>query len=158
VQWREALADDTLEVRLGEPRQRREVAIEETQPVVVVFQVEAPAHPLRQLVDEAELAVVVAGAHPIEHGAGDLGAERAPRRLGDGDLLFEAVAGEQQVDLGLVGPQPPLDDVPRDATVEAQDRVARADPGLFGGRAGRDGDDNGRAHGCTRLRARRHRS
>ena len=76
VQRRQALGDHPLEVGLGEAGQRREVPVQEAQPVVVVLQVQAAAQALRQLVDEAELAVVVARAHPVEHRAGHLGAER----------------------------------------------------------------------------------
>ena len=76
VQRRQALVDDTFEVRLGEAGEGREVAIEERQPVVVVFYVQAPAHALWKLVDEAELAVVVTSADAIEDGGRDLEPER----------------------------------------------------------------------------------
>ncbi len=69
VQRAQPLGDHTLEVGLGEAGERGEVAVEEREPVVVVLQREALPHPLRQLVDEAERAVVVAGAHPVEHRA-----------------------------------------------------------------------------------------
>ena len=68
--------DDPLEVGLGEAGQGGEVAVQERQPVVVVPHVQAAAHALGQLVDEAELAVVVAGPHPVEQGGVDLEAER----------------------------------------------------------------------------------
>ena len=80
VQRPEPLGHDPLEVGLGETGERREVPVEERQPVVVVLQVQALAHALGQLVDEAERAVVVAGAHPVEHRARQLDAER--RALG----------------------------------------------------------------------------
>ncbi len=105
VQRRQALGDDPFEIGLGEPGQRREVPVQEAEPVVVVLEVQAAAHPLGQLVDEAELAVVVAGADAVEHGAGHLGPERLARRLGDRRLDLDAVAREQQVDVGLVRPQ-----------------------------------------------------
>ena len=79
----EALGEDALGVELGEAGQRGEVPVEEGQPVVVVLQVEAAPHALGQLVDEAERAVVVAGADPVEDGRGDLHAERLPRLLVD---------------------------------------------------------------------------
>ena len=106
VQRRQALGHDPLEVGLGEPGERREVPVQEAQPVVVVLQVEAAAHALGQLVDEAELAVVVAGADPVEHGARHLGAERLTGPLGDVQLELEAAARDVEVDVGLVGPQP----------------------------------------------------
>ena len=67
VQRRQPLGDHPLEVGLGEAGERGEVPVQERQAVVVVLQVQAAAHALGQLVDEAELAVVVAGAHPVEH-------------------------------------------------------------------------------------------
>ena len=79
----EALGEDALGVELGETGQRREVAVQERQPVVVVLEVEAPPHALGQLVDEAEGAVVVAGPDPVEDGRGDLHPERLPRLLVD---------------------------------------------------------------------------
>ena len=102
MQRRQALGDDPLEVRLGEPCQGREVAVQEAEPVVVVLEVEAAAHPLRQLVDEAELTVVVAGPDAVEHGTGDLGAEGLAGGFGDGCLDLETVAREQQIDVGLI--------------------------------------------------------
>ena len=92
VQRRESLGDHSLEIGLGEAGQRREVAVEEAQPVVVVLEVETAAHPLGQLVDEAELAVVVARADAVEQGAGDLGPEWHTRRLVHGELDLDAVA------------------------------------------------------------------
>ena len=60
------LVDHPLQIGFGEAGEGREVPIEERQAVVVVLQVEALPHALRQLVDEAELAVVVARAHLVE--------------------------------------------------------------------------------------------
>ena len=80
VERRQPLGDHPLEVGLGEAGERGEVPVEERQPVVVVLQVEAPPQPRRQLVDEAELAVVVAGAHLVEQRGVHLDAERLARR------------------------------------------------------------------------------
>ena len=66
MQRRQALGHHALEVGLGEAGERREVPVEERQPVVVVLQVEAGSHPRRELVDEAEGAVVVARADLVE--------------------------------------------------------------------------------------------
>ncbi len=76
VERAQALADHPLEVGLGEAGERGEVAVEEAQPVVVVLLVQAGAHARRQLVDEAELAVVVAGADLVEQGRVHLGPVR----------------------------------------------------------------------------------
>ncbi len=76
LQRRQPLGDDPLEVGLGEAGEGGEVPVEERQPVVVVLEVEALPQPGRQLVDEAELAVVVAGAHLVEQRRLHLDAER----------------------------------------------------------------------------------
>ena len=96
VERRQPLGHDPLEVGLGEAGQRREVAVQEAQPVVVVLEVEAPAHPLRQLVDEAELAVVVARADPVEHRALHLDAERLAVALRDVDDQLDPAAHERR--------------------------------------------------------------
>jgi hypothetical protein len=45
-----------------------EVPVQEREAVVVVLHVQAAAQTGRELVDEAELAAVVAGLHPVEQG------------------------------------------------------------------------------------------
>src|SRR3546814_2011494 len=60
VQRAQPLGHHTLEVGLCEAGEGGEVPVEEAQPVVVVLQVQALPEALRELVDEAELAVVVA--------------------------------------------------------------------------------------------------
>ena len=124
VQRRQMFIDDPFEVGFGEAGQRREVPVEEAQPVVVVLQVEAAAQALGQLVDEAELAVVVARPHAVEDGARDFGTERLAGRLADLQLEVEAAALHVERDVGFVGPQAPLDHVARDATVDAHDGIA----------------------------------
>ena len=69
---REALSQDPLEVGLRETGKGGEVAVQERQPVVVIAHVQALAHAFGQLVDETELAVVVARPHPVEKGGVDL--------------------------------------------------------------------------------------
>ena len=97
--------DDSLEVGLGEPCQRREVAVEEAEPVVVVLEVQAAAHARWQLVDEAELAVVVAGANPVEHRAGDLAPNGSPARLVISMRGLEAATVQLDLDVGLRRPR-----------------------------------------------------
>jgi hypothetical protein len=97
--------------------------------------------------------MVVARAHAVEHRTGHLGAERLAGRLAEGDLDLDAVARDQQFDVGLVGPQLPFDDVAGDASVEAEHGVTRLNTRRFGGRPGRDSDDNRNTHGRSRLRA-----
>ena len=86
VQRREPLLDDPLEVELGEPCQRREVAVEKGETEVVVLHVEALPHPLGELVDETESTVVVTGADAVEQWRGDLDPERLAGVLVDSDL------------------------------------------------------------------------
>ena len=132
----QALGHHPLEVGLGEPGQRGEVAVEKRQPVVVVADVQALAHALGQLVDEAELAVVVAGPDLVEQG----GVHLDPERLGpvalDGDRQLEAAPAQVDVELGLVGQQLVLDDVSGDLAVHGDDLVAGHDAGPVGGRPG----------------------
>ena len=45
----QALGEDAFRVELREPGERREVPVEEREAVVVVFQVEAPSHALREV-------------------------------------------------------------------------------------------------------------
>jgi Na+/proline symporter len=129
VQRREPLGHDPFEICLGEPRQRREVAVQERQPVVVVFQVEAAPHPLRELVDEAELTVVVAGPYPIEDRARHLDAQRLTRPFVDLEGQIEATPPDLELDLGLIGGELPLDDVARHISVDPHDLVARSETG-----------------------------
>ena len=91
----EVLGEHPLEIHLREAGQGGEVAVEEGEPVVVVLQREAAPHPLRELMDEAELAVVVARPDPVEDGRGHLGAEGLPRLLAhpDGEGLVDARGG-----------------------------------------------------------------
>ena len=64
----QALSQDALRIELREPRERREIPVEEGQAVVVVLEVQAAAHALRKLVDEAERTMVVTRADAIEDG------------------------------------------------------------------------------------------
>ena len=125
VQRAEALGDDPLEVGLGEARERREVAVEERQSVVVVLDVQARAQALRQLVDEAELAVVVARAHLVEQRASRLRRRAdSPAAFVDRDGALEAAAAQLELEVGLVGQQPVLDDVTGGFAVDGHDLVA----------------------------------
>ena len=127
----EAFGQDALGVELGEPRQRGEVAVEERQPVVVVLEVEAAPHALGQLVDEAERAVVVAGADAVEDGRGDLDPERLPGRLVDPDQAGQGRAGAPHEDAEVLGVAEALeiDDVARLVPVDAEELVAHGQAG-----------------------------
>ncbi len=100
VERSEPLGHDSLQVGLGETGQGREVPVEERQAVVVVLQVEARPQTGRQLVDEAELAVVVAGAHLVEHCRLHLDAQRLAGPLGHVDLQLESAASQVEAGVG----------------------------------------------------------
>ena len=127
VQRRQPLGDDSLEVGLGEAGERREVPVEERQPVVVVLQVERSPQARRQLVDEAELAVVVAGADLVEQRRVDLDAERLARLLVHVERQRLVLAADPHRHLGLVDQQVVVDDVAGLLTVELDQLVARFD-------------------------------
>ena len=146
VERAELLGEHTLEVGLGEAGQRREVAVEERQAVVVVLEVEALPHALGQLVDEAERAVVVARAHAVEHRALELEAERGAGVLLDDHELLEAAAEHFELDARLVGLDLVADDVAHGLTVEREQLVAGEKPGGVGRRAGRDRHHTGGRH------------
>ena len=151
VERAEPLGDDPLEVGLGEPGEGGEVPVEEAQPVVVVLEVEALPQARRQLVDEAELAVVVAGAHLVEQRRLHLHPERLARPLVDLHGELEAPPPEVEHRVGVVDEEPPLDDVAGHLPVDGVDLVAHLHPGARGRRTGRDSDDSGSRH-RTRLR------
>ena len=82
VERREALGLDSCQLRLVEIGQRDVVAVQERQPEVVVLHVEALAHALRELVDEAEDALVGAGGDLGRPRRRELEAERRVRASG----------------------------------------------------------------------------
>ena len=127
----EPLGQDPLGVELGEAGQRGEVAVEEGQPVVVVLEVEAAPHALGQLVDEAERAVVVAGADPVEDGRGDLHAERLADDLVDPHHPWQGRAGaaNEDAEVARVAEALEIDDVARLVPVNAEELVAHGQAG-----------------------------
>jgi hypothetical protein len=153
VERRQALGDDPLEVGLGEAGEGREVAVEERQAEVVVLQVEARPQPRRQLVDEAELAVVVTRAHLVEQRGVDLDAERLALGLGHLDGEHEAAATDVEEEVGVVGQELVGDDVPGHLAVHGEDLVAHEQPGALGRGCGRDSEDPRGRHGPPRYRS-----
>ena len=83
VERREALLFDSPELSVVEVGQGDVVAVEEREPEVVVLDIEAPAHPAGQLVDEAEYALVAAGVDLARVGRLELEAQVGPRPLQD---------------------------------------------------------------------------
>ena len=103
VEGRQPVLEDARDVLVLHVRQRREVAVGEGEPVVVVANVQRRAEPLRQPLDETELALVAAAAHArrLEHDAhrhslGALDLENELLTLGGGELEHELlVRGEE---------------------------------------------------------------
>ena len=124
VERAQALGDDTLEIGLGETGQRREVAVQKRQTKVVVFEVEALAHPRRKLVDKAERAVVVAGSDLVEQRAMDFKTERLARRLLNIDDGGHSTTVDLERDVGLINEEVIADDVTGLLSVDGQQDVA----------------------------------
>ncbi len=134
VQRREAQLLDAREVGLVEVRERREVAVQKGEPVVVVLHGEAGAQPGRDLVDEAEATAVAAHARrraeavvaqrdavPLAGAGHDDEVERVP------------VAQHGQPEDAVGGGHLEVEHVLRRGAVEARDAVARAQPGALRG-------------------------
>ena len=127
VERAQPLGHDSFEVGLGEAGECRVVAVQERQPVVVVLHVQAAPEAGRQLVDEAELAVVVARAHLVEESGVHLDAERRAGPLLDREGDIEPAAHDLELDLGFVGQELPLDHVAGHVAVDRVDAVADLD-------------------------------
>jgi hypothetical protein len=159
VERGQPLLHHALQVGLGETGERGEVPVEEAQPVVVVLRVQAAAHALRQLVDEAELAVVVTGVDAVEHGARHGRAEGLPCTALDLDVDGHPSAVHRERHGVLLHEALPLDDVPRRDAVHGEHHVAllQARAGGGGGRVhtGHDRCLVDRVHRCLRLSLRR---
>ena len=132
VERAELLRQHALEVGLGEAGEGGEVPVEKGESVVVVLQVEAAPHALRELVDEAERAVVVAGAHAVEHRALEIEPERCAGGLVDDDELLETAAPKLELHAGLVGLDLVTDDVAHRFAVERDELVAGEEPRSVG--------------------------
>ena len=145
----EALGEDALGIELGETGERGEVAVEEREPVVVVLEVEAAAHALGQLVDEAEGAVVVAGADAVEDGRGHLDPERLAGLLVDADQSGKGCAGALDHHAEVVGVAELLkiDDVARLLPVEGEELITHDQSGPGCRRRLGDRSHRGSGHG-----------
>jgi len=153
VQRRQSFGDHPLQIGLGEPSERREVAVQKAQPVIVVLQVQALAEALGQLVDEAELAVVVAGAHSVENGARHLGTKWLTCTFGDFQRQFEPIAEYFQREVGVVNSETPFNDVAWRFAVDCGYSIADGQPSALGGGPGRDSDNDRERHGLPGYRS-----
>ena len=117
--------DDALDLALREVRKRDVVAEQEAQARVVVLEVHGAAHTLRELVDEAEDAVVRAGARRVHQVALELKPKVAADGLADVHLALAAVGmAEHDVQLAVVGEELVVEHVYYFVAVYRYDRVA----------------------------------
>ena len=147
-QGREPLLLDPVELALVEVGQRDVVPVQERQAEVVVLDVEALAHAARQLMDEAEHALVGAGGDLAGPRRLELDAEVGSAAVEGGlERAAGALDGEAQARLAPVKVE--VDHISEWGAVDGQDAVARAEAGARRGRP--------RAHGRHDhpLRARR---
>ena len=88
--------------------------------------------------------MVVAGLEGVEQRRVDLDAERLAGHLVDLDGELEAAPLDVEGQVGLVGEDPPPDQVAGRLAVDGRDLVAHSQPGVGGRRPGdSDGDDRG---------------
>ena len=119
VERREAVLEDPRDVALLHVGERREVAVGERQPVVVVAHVERLPETLRESLDEAELALVGAAA---DRRRLELDAERLS--LGTLDLVDDLLSVRQarlDDELVLGGEELPVEEVRERAAVHRQE-------------------------------------
>src|SRR5215207_10626444 len=119
VERREPVLENPRDVALLHVGERREVAVGEREPVVVVADVERLTQPLRKALDEAELALVRAAAN---HRRLELDAERLA--FGPLDVVHDLLAaGELRLDDELVvrGEKFPVEEIGETAAVHRQE-------------------------------------
>ena len=71
IKRRKTFVNNSLQVSLGEASHGRKIPEKETQSVVIVLHIQTAAHTFWQLIDETELAMVVACMNSIKYGARD---------------------------------------------------------------------------------------
>ena len=128
VERREPLRLDARELVLLEIGQGDVVAVEKRQAEVVVLHVEALPHPARELVDEAEHALVGAGVDLARARRFELEAEVGPRAAKErAPPPAPALHGESQ--LLVPGVEVKIDDVAEGFAIDGHDPVAGLKPG-----------------------------
>ena len=125
--------DDPLNLPLGEIGQGDVIAQEKAQPCIVVLEVHGRTHPLRELIDEAENAVVGAGTRPVHQIALKVQTQVAALRLPDVQTVFRAVRpGEKQMQIPVIGVELIVEDVEDAFSVDAEQPVADGGASLQG--------------------------
>ncbi|CAB4905744.1 unannotated protein [freshwater metagenome] len=144
IQRREAFGNHPLEIGFGEPRQRREIAIEKTQAVIIIFEIQTLTHPRRQLVDKTKSAVVVTSTNSIKQGTCNFGSQSFASIFYDSCLHLKTAAHKIDLNLGFVCHETPLNDVARNHSVQTNHLITRLQSRLKRRRIWRDCDHNWR--------------
>ena len=146
VEGGEPLRLDARELVLLEVGQGDVVSVEKREAKVVVLHVEALPHPARELVDEAEHALVPAGVDLARARRFQLEAKVRPRAPEDSaPLRAPALHGEPQ--LLVPGVKVKIDDVAEGCAIDGHDAVAGPEPGAGGRRSLLDSGHHYAGHG-----------
>ena len=149
VDGADAQIDDALGLPGGEVCEGDIVAHEEAEAGVVVFEVEGVAAAGGHLVDEAEEAVVGAGAGGVHEVGVEVKAEVFSLGLFYFEGTAEAVGGfEDQDGVGVVAEEAVVEDIDDVVASDGEEFFAGADSGALGGGTGVDGCDDG-AHSAS---------
>ena len=146
MQRRNPLRHDSFEVKFSEPSKCREISVEERKPIIVVFEIKRLTQIRRQLIDKAELAMVVTGSDLVEKSRVNLCTERFTRLFLDFERDLEPTPINIQAEFTLIGKEPIRDDVTRHLAIEPKYQVAGQQSGSLGRRSGRDADNSRRRH------------
>lgn len=151
VQWAELLCDGALKVGLCEARQRGVVAIQERQPIVVVLEIQTLSQARRQLIDEAELTVVVTRSDLVKEGRVHFDPDRTAYVAVDVDIEMQTIAENLERHFGFIDERSVLKNVTWLFARDADKLVADRDPGPVGSGPRFYRDDTWKAHG-SRVR------
>jgi len=118
VQRRNPLRHDSFEVKLSEPSECREISVEERKPIIVVLEIEGLTQIGRQLINKAELAMVVTGSDLVEESRVNLRTERFTSLFLDFERNLEPTPINVQAEFALIGKESIRDDVARHFAIE----------------------------------------
>jgi hypothetical protein len=124
VQRRNPFRHDSFEVKLSESSECREISVEKRKPIIVVFEVERFTQIGRQLIDKAELAMVIAGSDLVEQCRVDLGAKGFTRLFLDFERNLEPTPINIEAEFPLIGKESIRDDVAGHLAIEPKNQVA----------------------------------
>ena len=146
VQWRNPFRHDSFEIKLSKSSECREISIQKRKPIIVVFEVKRFTQIGRQLVNKAELAMVVAGSDLVEQCRVDFGAERFTRLFLNVKRDLEPTPIDIEAELPLIGKESIRNDVSRHFAIKPKNQVARRQSRSLCRRSGRDADNSRRGH------------